>query len=129
MRGETQILELRPTVPVLCSSSFQCALPLVLEIPDNYQNDDCEIKPNQTHVPFSEQNCGVYITGHIDGTDLDNHLSTPNNLTVYGKVRYQIGGIDTRTFMVRLRVPQNLRFRDYHVWEGFSINTTVSYIT
>ena len=127
MRGETQILELRPTVPVLCSSSFSCALTLVLEVPDHYKNDDCEI--TTSNLPFSEQNCGVYIAGHIDGTDIDSHLSTPNNLTVYGKVMYQIGGIDTRTFFVKLRVPQSLRFRDYHVWEGFSINTTVSYIT
>ena len=119
VRGETQILQLRPTVPVLCPSGYMCSLFLNLKFPTQY----CETGFND--LPFASQACGVFITGHIHGTDMNNYLRTPNNLTVYGKVKYQIGGIDTRSFNVFLHSEERYDNRLF-VWKDFTIQTTVS---
>ena len=126
VQGTTQTLELRPTVPVLCRTGrSSCRLTLFQQIPTHYTRTTCEVENDD--APFADRNCGAFIVGHIDGTDMNDYLRTPNNLTVYGKVTYQIGGIDTRTFILMLYVPPTINFQ-HSVWNGFSINTTVSFV-
>ena len=120
IRGETQILELRPTVPVLCPTTEQsCSLVLYLTIPDTIKN--CS-------KPFAWETCEVHIEGHTDGADMNNYMSKHYNLTVYGKVTYQIGNIDTETFLIFLKSDKKTK-NISPVWTDFSILTAVSIFT
>ena len=125
VRGGKMILEFRPTVPVLCDSySTSCSLQLNLRVPHRYQFiETCQVEDNK--VPFTDHACGVKIMGHIDGTNFTDYLKTPNNLTVYGKVTYQMGSITSRTLIAMLHFPPKANFREHPVWNNFSINTTV----
>ena len=124
VRGKTERVLLKPTVPVLCASQATCSLKLHLTVPQHYERAGCNAQDGD--LPISTF-CGLRIGGHQPQDDWNTYLTTSYPFDVYGRVTYEVATQSSYTFDMVLRSHGN--FALHPVWNNFVVTTKVIHIT